>query len=88
MIDCQVCQNKRYLIAERSDGRVAVECCDNCAANVLTDKQFRLNPPVLVSHNGGLYLVNIESYDYERYIRLIGPVEVFLSLRSESETGA
>jgi len=30
-ITCTICNDKRYLICERSDGRKAVERCDACA---------------------------------------------------------
>lgn len=35
---CEVCSGKVYLIAERDDGRRAVERCDACAGN-LSDEQ-------------------------------------------------
>jgi hypothetical protein len=34
---CEACENKRYLIATRDDGREAVERCDACCADDVTD---------------------------------------------------
>lgn len=34
---CSVCFGKRYIIAERDDGRFAVERCDGCSAQDITD---------------------------------------------------
>jgi hypothetical protein len=36
---CNVCNGKAYLICTRSDGRKAVERCDECAMNCLSDEQ-------------------------------------------------
>ncbi|MGY4434930.1 hypothetical protein ACVWWO_007407 [Bradyrhizobium sp. F1.13.1] len=36
---CEACNNKAYLICTRSDGRRAVERCDMCAADCLSDEQ-------------------------------------------------
>jgi len=29
---CQFCQDKRYVISERDDGRLAIERCDACSS--------------------------------------------------------
>lgn len=36
---CTICEDKRYIIADRDDGRKAVERCDNCADGILSDMQ-------------------------------------------------
>jgi hypothetical protein len=35
---CAVCQDKQYLISTRDDGRKAVERCDACSKDILTDE--------------------------------------------------
>jgi hypothetical protein len=42
MSNCLVCNDKRYIIAERDDGREAVEACDACNSNN-TDEQAALS---------------------------------------------
>ena len=41
MVDCEVCENKRYLIATRlsDDNRRAIERCDSCVSELLDDLQ-------------------------------------------------
>lgn len=39
---CSVCGGKRYLISERDDGRRAVERCDTCSADTMTDSRAAL----------------------------------------------
>jgi hypothetical protein len=36
---CEVCNDKAYLICTRADGRRAVERCDQCASDTLSDEQ-------------------------------------------------
>jgi hypothetical protein len=45
---CQICEGKAYLISERDDGRKAVERCDMCAHDTLSDEQAA----VLARHDG------------------------------------
>ena len=34
---CNVCKGKRYLVCELTDGRKAIERCDTCSADTMTD---------------------------------------------------
>jgi hypothetical protein len=45
---CKVCNDKRYLVSERADGTVAIETCDECCCDVLTDTQAA----ILARHDG------------------------------------
>ena len=45
---CPACGGKAYFVAERSDGREAIERCDVCAVDVLSDEQAA----VLARHDG------------------------------------
>lgn len=45
---CEVCSDKRYLICERDDGRLAVEKCDNCQP----DSFFDADAAVLARRDG------------------------------------
>jgi hypothetical protein len=45
---CDVCNGKRYLICTRSDGRRAIERCDECASDCLSDEQAA----ILARHDG------------------------------------
>jgi hypothetical protein len=35
---CVVCHGKRYLVCTRMDGRKAIERCDECSTDTLTDE--------------------------------------------------
>ena len=37
--NCIECENKRYLVCKRDDGFLAVERCDECTANYLSDEE-------------------------------------------------
>lgn len=36
-VTCEACNNHRYIIALRDDGRKAIEACDSCASHILPD---------------------------------------------------
>jgi hypothetical protein len=45
---CPTCQGKSYIVCERSDGKRAIERCDACSANCLSDQQAA----TLARHDG------------------------------------
>jgi hypothetical protein len=42
MAECDVCKGKQYVIAERADGRLAVERCDTCSTDILDKDAAKL----------------------------------------------
>ena len=48
LLICPTCGGSAYVVVERDDGTRAVERCDTCAANCLTDERAA----ILARHDG------------------------------------
>ena len=60
---CMECKNKRYTIRLRSeDNRLAVERCDECSSEILTDEQAA----ILARYDGVKCSEEYPCYLYER----------------------
>jgi hypothetical protein len=41
-IKCEICEDKKYLISTRDDGKEAIEACDNCREDTFYDENASL----------------------------------------------
>lgn len=61
--DCDVCDNKRYLVCRRSDGFLAVQRCDTCSPDWLDDEdvvEFARADGIACRNEYPCYLTNQE----------------------------